>query len=184
MANVKRGQNKFVWALSAVVALMLFLALIISLTNLKQRNTLQSDALTISANLNDCAVDPSKLSISSEEQNLFDKINAYRLQNGLNTLEWSYALIKGAKWMSADMLKSANLSHTDSLGRDPSARLINCGYTGYTTLAENIDSGTGDSISTFNAWQHSIPHNANLLNSNVKDVGIALASDPKTNAYY
>lgn len=184
MARVKHIQSKFAWFLGLAVVFILFVSIVISLIELRKSNTIRSNAQTSSANLTDCLVDSSKITISEQEQSLFDKINAYRLQHGLNALVWSDALLRGAKWMSEDMLKSGKLSHIDSLGRDPGTRLTNCGYTDYTTLAENIDSGTNDSTSTFNAWQHSPPHNANLLNQSVVDVGIGLSSNPPVNSYY
>ncbi len=153
----------------------------IFLLQIQKKSNIQSKALTLdtasTVNALDCSVESDKLLISPEEQNLFDLINNYRREQGLNPLTWSDPLIMGASWMSNDMFINRSLSHTDSLGRNVPIRLADCGYIGPASIGENIDSGTIDSQTILNAWKHSPQQNANLLNSNFKEIGIALESN-------
>lgn len=165
---------------------LLFVGIIISFIQIKQTKNIRikADNFTSASELKDCSVPSDQLEISLEEQNLLDQINAYRQQQGLNALTWSDSLIRAASWMSNDMLTHKSLSHIDSLGRKMSTRLTNCGYTPYISVGENLDSGAKDSTTTFQAWKHSPPHNANLLNNNYKEAGIAFAYDSTNNSYY
>ncbi len=176
------GENKSFWLLTSALAIILIVGLVISVIQTKHKKNVRSEAETTS--LQGCTVSVDKLKISEDEQSLFDQINIYRQQYGLNTLTWSDSLIRGASWMSNDMLASGSLSHIDSMGRNVPTRISNCGYTSHTSLGENIDSGTRDSQSILDAWKHSASQNANLLSANFKEVGIALESDLAKSSHY
>jgi uncharacterized protein YkwD len=186
MSNTKYYRNKSSWLLPGGLVFILFVGIVISVIQLGRQSNLQSNADTVSptSSLANCSLITDQTVISSEEQKLLDEINIYRQQNGLNALVWSDSLIRGASWMSNDMLVHQSLGHIDSLGRDTKTRLTDCGYTPYISLGENVNSGTKDSTSTLQAWQHSPPYNANLLNSSYKEAGIALAYNSASNSYY
>lgn len=166
------------------VAITLFIGLVISVIQLQEYNSVRSRAETATSFYKNCLVTQAQIEISIVEQNLLNLINNYRQQNGVGKLEWSDDLIRGASWMSDDMFNNNYLSHTDSLGRDMQTRLTDCGYNNYTTLAENVDSGSVDALYTFESWKHSPPHNANLLNPQFTEAGIALESDSSNDKYY
>lgn len=176
MAHNKHQQEKSFWPVAISLGFLLFIAIFVSLVQLQKRNSLQSRADSVSVNFQNCEVDPGSLEISNDEQNLLDSINEYRQQYGISPLVWSDSLVRGASWLSDDMAKNKYLSHTDSLGRGMQKRLLDCGYSGFITMGENIDSGGSDSNSTLNAWKHSPPHNANLLNGDFKEAGIAASN--------
>lgn len=175
-------KDRTIWLMYLAIAVLLITGMLISVIQIQQRNNIRSEGTT--GGIINCSVDNAKLQISMEEQGLFDEINKHRQQYGLATLVWSDTLVRAATWMSEDMLKSKSLNHIDSLGRDMANRLTDCGYRSYSSIGENIDSGTPDYKTTFEAWKHSPPHNANMLNPNFTEVGIALASNQGNNSYY
>lgn len=172
------------WLIAASIAVLLFAGLIISVLQLQQNQDPRTRAQTSTSTLIDCEVDQTAVLISQNEQDLLNQINQYRQQYGLKSLSWSDGLIRAAAWLSSDMLSKNYLSHTDSLGRNPAIRIDNCGYKNASVAVENIDSGSQDSIFTFESWKHSPSHNANLLNPDVTEVGIALSSEPDKNAHF
>ncbi len=168
------------------MGIILLIGFATSIISLQQTNNIQAKAESPTASIDqkDCTVPSDQLQISSEEQKLLDEINAYRKQYGISQLVWSDSLVKAASWMSKDMLSRKSLDHIDSLGRSTGIRVTDCGYVNYISLAENIDSGDINSVSVLSAWQHSPPHNTNLLNANYKEAGIALVSDSASNSFY
>jgi hypothetical protein len=82
-------------------------------------------------------------------------------------------LNRAASWLGGDMGAKKYFSHTDSLGRAPSQRAMDCGYP--SGAGENIAAGTawGPASAVFAAWKASSGHNANMLNGSYKYIGIA-----------
>ncbi len=121
--------------------------------------------------LTNCTV--SHDALDSEEQAFLGLINNYRAQNNLGPLTISTNLNRGSAWMVEDMATKGYFSHTDSLGRSPYTRAVDCGYP--TGAGENIAAGTNWSSaqSAFNAWQNSPGHNANMLGQFYQQIGIA-----------
>jgi len=112
-------------------------------------------------------------SVDAEEQAMVGLINDYRAQNGLRQLKISASLTRAAEWMSGDMASKNYFSHTDSLGRDPFARMTAFGYNYNTSRGENLAAGYNDAVRTFNQWKGSPGHNAAMLNGNYSVIGIA-----------
>jgi uncharacterized protein YkwD len=121
----------------------------------------------------DCTVAAGEVGIDGEEQALLNGINSYRQQRGLQPLAASGSLNRAAAWMSHDMAAYRYFSHTDRLGRAFNVRLADCGYTYATYMGENIAAGNADAASTLTQWKNSPGHNALLLNSSMRAVGIA-----------
>jgi uncharacterized protein YkwD len=111
--------------------------------------------------------------LTSEEQAFLTLINNYRQQNGLGTLTVDTKLQDASEWMSIDMGVNAYFSHTDSLGRDPWARMAAFGYNYNTWKGENLAAGTSSAQTAFNLWKDSPGHNANMLGANYTAIGIA-----------
>ncbi len=121
--------------------------------------------------LTNCTV--ADYSLDSEEQAFLGLINAYRQQNGLGTLTISTNLNRAAAWMVNDLAANSYFSHTDSLGRSPYQRAIDCGYP--SGAGENLAAGTAwnTAQAAFDAWKASPGHNANMLLSYYQVIGIA-----------
>jgi hypothetical protein len=117
-------------------------------------------------------------SLDAEELAFLGLINQYRQDNGLNALTISTNLNRAAHWMAWDLGTTPNWSHTDSLGRSPYQRAIDCGYP--QGAGENLAAGSNWSTaqSAFNAWKNSAGHNANMLNSFYRQIGIARVHVP------
>jgi len=118
---------------------------------------------------------PSAEALDSEEQAFLGIINNYRAQNGLEPLALDPQLNGVARWMADDMAKNDYFSHTDSLGRDPFARMDAMGYTYNTWRGENLVAGTEEAQASFEMWTGSPGHNANMLGANYTVIGIARA---------
>ncbi|PFG75174.1 CAP domain-containing protein [Tepidiforma thermophila] len=125
----------------------------------------RADALT------NCSVTHDAL--DSEEQAFLALINQYRAQNGLGPLTISTNLNRAAAWMVEDMATKGYFSHTDSLGRSPYQRAIDCGYP--SGAGENLAAGSSWSTAqaAFEAWRNSPGHNQNMLTSFYQQIGIA-----------
>jgi hypothetical protein len=60
-------------------------------------------------------------------------------------------------------------------GSSFSQRLNASGYTGWGAVGENIAAGQSTAAAVFTAWRNSSGHNANMLNSSYRVIGIGLA---------
>ncbi len=158
---------------TALIAAILMAAAV--LTNSAPTDTASADA---------AALDP-------EEQLLVTLINQYRQQNGLSALAINPELVTATEWMSPDMGANDYFSHCDLHGqgpgpypcsdpctspcRDPFQRMRDFGYNYNTWLGENLAAGTSSAQTAFDMWKTSPGHNANMLSSNYKVMGIARA---------
>lgn len=115
---------------------------------------------------------PSAMALDDEEAALLNLINQYRAANGLGPLALDDALTASARWMAGDMAAGDYLGHTDSLGRDPVARMAAFGYDHNTWKGENLAAGIASAEEALRYWQQSPPHNANLLSPNFTVIGI------------
>lgn len=119
--------------------------------------------------------------INAAEQQMLTLINGARASAGLGALKLSPNLNRAAAWKSADNGSNGlgtGFSHTDSLGRDPSARARACGYA--SSAAENIAYGSTSPEAIFGlgaappayTWMGSPMHRANILHPGYKVIGI------------
>lgn len=123
--------------------------------------------------------------LDSEEQRFLATINDYRAQNGLGPLAINDNLNNIARWMANDMGAHNYFSHTDSLGRDPFARMDQMGYAYNTWRGENLVAGTETSDYAFQMWRTSPGHNANMLGEHYTVIGIArVYYDSSTYGWY
>lgn len=117
----------------------------------------------------------------SQEQALLKLINDYRKQNGVAALTLSQSLGAAADHHSASMANNNYVSH-DLIPEDItwSQNLKNHGY-GYTTYrGENIAAGNSSASATFAQWKASSTHNANMLSTKYKAIGLGRASNSKS----
>jgi uncharacterized protein YkwD len=111
----------------------------------------------------------------TEEMDVLNRINAYRTQNNVPPLTISANLARTAKWMSSDMAAKGYFSHTDSLGRDLTARLAAFGVTGNTSWGENIAGGNAGAGDADQPWPESPDHNENMRRRAFTTIGIGRA---------
>lgn len=122
--------------------------------------------------------DVADYSNDGEELAFLAIINTYRAQNGVGALSLAPSLNRAAAWMVQDMGANGYFGHTDSLGRDPWTRIVDCGYP--VAGGENLAAGTNRSLaqSAFELFQSSPPHNENMLLARYTQIGIARLSVP------
>lgn len=157
---VRRANQRAVLPLALAVAGALFAAFAFMVSAEKTAGALSNCTVTHDAN-------------DSEELAFLGLINSYRASNGLGALSISTNLNRGSAWMVEDMATKGYFSHTDSLGRSPYARAIDCGYP--SGAGENLAAGGAWSSAqaAFQAWQNSPGHNANMLGGYYQQIGIA-----------
>lgn len=111
-------------------------------------------------------------------------LNQYRVSRGLTALPLNEKLNQSSHWMATDMATLNYFSHTDSLGRWPSARATAYGYPFNSLSGENIAAGTCDAATVMDAWRASPVHDANMLSSSAVTVGIGRVAQAGTGACY
>lgn len=117
----------------------------------------------------------SGVTLNAEESAFLTLINNYRVQNGLAPLTASVTLTQASQWMSSDMAAKDYFSHTDSQGRSSFTRMEDFGYTQSSYSGENIAAGNSTAAATFTQWKNSSGHNANMLGSSYRAIGIGRA---------
>lgn len=117
-------------------------------------------------------VTPPPGNLDAEEGQFLNLLNEYRRANGLPEFSFNQTLTNAAKWQSNDMATKNYLGHVDSQGRDPFVRIADFGYTANTFKAENVAGGYETAAEVFEGWKSSAGHNANMLNRNLRVIGI------------
>jgi uncharacterized protein YkwD len=121
-----------------------------------------------------CPVSSSDQTVDSEEQQLLDLVNTYRLNNGRAALTMDTAVTRAAAWFSRDMATRNYFppTHVDMNGRDIPTRLTWCGVP-WQAYRENIYAGSPDAEVVFEAWRNSSVHNTNMLATDITVAGVA-----------
>jgi uncharacterized protein YkwD len=117
--------------------------------------------------------------LTADEKRSLDLHNQQRAANGLVQFCVHPTLLAAARAHSQEMIDKDYFSHNSYDGETFSARLVRFGYTPWRALAENIAWGTGtlggpDAI--FDRWMNSSGHRANILNGNLREIGIGVAA--------
>lgn len=112
-------------------------------------------------------------------------VNNARAAGGICTVTTNTQLIAAAQRHANDMARGDFLSHTGSDGTDPKTRMLASGYTPITYSGENVLSRTTINASgAFTQWWNSPPHQANIMNNNFTEIGVAFAGPSATGKYY
>ena len=115
------------------------------------------------------------IQLEPEEQELLGLINDYRVENGLQPLNVSPTLTAAAEWMAWDMAENGYNAHTDSLGRQPSERVVDFGYDYATWTGENVAAGQPTAQIVFDVWRNSPGHNTVMLLPEFRVIGLGHA---------
>lgn len=105
--------------------------------------------------------------------------NAARTSNGLKSLTANSALNAGALLKANDMLSKQYFAHISPTNVTPWYWFKKAGYN-YTAAGENLAIDFTTSEDVVNAWLASPSHRKNLLNTQYKDIGVAVV-DGKMN---
>lgn len=126
---------------------------------------------------------PSPTAERAMEQEVLKLVNRARAENGLNPLLWADDLADIARAHSADMIERGFFSHTNPDGQSPFDRIKSNGIS-YRAAAENIAYGQPDAEAVMNSWMNSAGHRANILNENLKEIGIGAVKDSNGTVYW
>ncbi|WP_434445965.1 CAP domain-containing protein [Lentzea sp. E54] len=98
--------------------------------------------------------------------------NAERAKAGCPALRQNAALSTAAQRHSQDMAAHNFMSHTGSDGSNFVTRIERAGYTRWTRAAENVAAGQRSAADVVRSWMNSAGHRANILNCNLRDIGV------------
>ena len=110
--------------------------------------------------------------------------NAERARAGLAPLTLNTQLTQAAQQYSEVLATDGCFAHTCGPVPDMTQRDAQAGYTGWTTVGENIAAGYPTPEAVVNGWMESPGHRANILNPDYRELGIGLASGGKYGAYW
>jgi uncharacterized protein YkwD len=111
--------------------------------------------------------------------------NAERANAGLPALRANSQLMEAAQLHADQMARLGRLEHVLSGGRypRPEDRLAAAGYQ-WSAYAENIAMGQNTAAAAMDSWMHSSGHRANILKTNVTEIGVGFARDSAGRPYY
>ena len=121
-------------------------------------------------------------SLTADEKEVFDLINAKRTAARLSALKVDAELQNVARAKAEDMVKNNYFSHTSPTYGSPFDMMKSFGIT-YKYAGENI-AGNSSNSAAIKAWMNSEGHRANILNSNYNYTGLAVVSSPKYGKVY
>ena len=116
-------------------------------------------------------------SLTADEKEVFDLINAKRTAAGLSALKIDAELQNVARAKAEDMVKNNYFSHTSPTYGSPFDMMKSFGVS-YKTAGENI-AGNSSNTGAVNAWMNSEGHKANILNSSFNYTGVAVVKSSK-----
>ena len=120
--------------------------------------------------------------LTSDEQEVFELINAKRIANGLSGLKIDDELQNVARIKAQDMVENNYFSHNSPIYGSPFDMIKKFGIS-YKTAGENI-AGNSSNSAAVNAWMNSAGHKENILNSSFNYTGIGIVSSPKYGKVY
>ncbi len=107
---------------------------------------------------------------------IITQTNQYRTAQNLPALKTDPMLMAAAAARAKDMAATGAFSHTVATttpGVTPWSFIHNAGYK-FDHAGENLATLFNDVPSTMTAWKNSPGHNANLVNKNYSDIGVAV----------
>lgn len=120
--------------------------------------------------------------LSANEQEVFDLINAKRIEAGLSALKIDEELQNVARVKANDMVENNYFSHNSPTYGTPFNMIKNFGIT-YKAAGENI-AGNSSNQGAVTAWMNSEGHRANILSNNYNYTGIGVVSSSKYGKIY
>jgi uncharacterized protein YkwD len=109
------------------------------------------------------------------EDEVVDLVNDQRAKAGCDPLTVDPKLAQAAQDHSTDMAERDYFDHTTPEGLTFADRIVNAGYP--TPGAENIAVGQQNADQVMDGWMNSDGHRANILNCDLKSIGVGLAED-------
>ena len=114
---------------------------------------------------------------------MVDALNTYRVENGLQPLVYSKRLELAADGMTRDLWQRNFFAHINPDGQNPGDRAIAAGFC-HKYVGENLAAGQRTVDAVMQAWKNSPGHNANMLESEYKYVGVSFSVDENGRLYW
>lgn len=108
-----------------------------------------------------------------DAEKLYGLINGYRREQGKTVLRAHQSLEISAKYKLSDMVAKKYWRHENQDTQAPWQFFIKSGYT-YARAGENLAFGTTSAWETLQKWQESPLHDAQLLEDDYRDMGLAI----------
>lgn len=121
--------------------------------------------------------DVSNLTMTADEETIFNLVNEARVNAGLSKLSVDKELLRVARIKSQDMVDSNYFSHNSPTYGTPFQMIKNFGIS-YKSAGENI-AGNSSVEAAFRAWMNSSGHKANILGNSFTHTGIGIVNSPK-----
>lgn len=121
--------------------------------------------------------DVSNLTMTADEETIFNLVNEARVNAGLSKLIVDKELLRVARIKSQDMADSNYFSHNSPTYGTPFQMIKNFGIS-YKSAGENI-AGNSSVEAAFRAWMNSSGHKANILGNSFTHTGIGIVNSPK-----
>lgn len=109
--------------------------------------------------------------------------NQQRAAAGCAALTMNEQLAWAAKRHTDEMAATGNFSHTGVNGSTPAQRVSEAGYP-YRVTAENIAAGQETPEEVVRAWMASQVHRANILNCELRELGVGYAKSRGGRPYW
>lgn len=112
------------------------------------------------------------------EQQIFDRLNQIRAENGLKKLIWNDEVARIARMHSQNMANFNFFSHVGVDGKRVDGRADTIGLRGWQLIGENIAFNSGfenPAERAVTGWMNSPGHRENILRENWKETGIGIA---------
>jgi uncharacterized protein YkwD len=126
---------------------------------------------------------PSDDTIATMEARVVTLVNSQRAGVGCTAMTVDSRLATAALDHAKDMATRGYFSHTTPEGKSFDARIRDAGYN-LSSAAENIAFGQPSAESVMDAWMASADHKANILNCNLRNIGVGLAYDGASQPYW
>lgn len=117
------------------------------------------------------------------ELQMFDLVNATRVNHGLQVLTWDEHVMQTARKHSSDMAVNNYFDHTNLNGQSPFDRMEADGIS-YTLAGENLAYGQFSSIFAHEGLMNSLGHRKNIIKSDFEYLGVGVAFNDESQPYY
>ncbi len=176
-------------ALAGIIASLLMLSPIVLVRATPPQTITSSVARTVAVTLphvpesSGCGGINQPVVNADYEQQVLDLVNSERASNGLPPYKRVTALDEAARYHSADMGQDDYFNHNtyDRVGGNlvyvcDTWTRIGTYYTGANAMAENIAAGYRTPQEVMNGWMNSPGHRANILNADIREIGVGYAA--------
>jgi uncharacterized protein YkwD len=115
---------------------------------------------------------------SATQLAMLDALNQYRASRGLAALANSRILEQAATAHAVDMYNRGFFDHINPDGDGPLERAVGAGFCRMRTIGENIAWNQASVADVQLAWQNSPGHNANMISTEFRYVGMGYYDSP------